>query len=143
MKPPDCIRELIRLFLKLGLLAFGGPAAHIAMMEAEVVSRLGWLTRQQLVDLIGATHLIPGPNSTELAIHIGYTRAGWRGLIAAGVCFIFPAMLTVWALAVVYVHYQTLPQINWLLYGVKPVILAVIVQALWRLRHNSSQRYTN
>jgi chromate transporter len=127
------MRELSRLFLKLGILAFGGPAAHIAMMEAEVVSRLGWLTRQQFVDLIGATHLIPGPNSTELAIHIGYTRAGWRGLIAAGVCFIFPAMLIVWALAMVYVHYQTLPQINGLLYGVKPVILAVIVQALWRL----------
>lgn len=102
-------------------------------MEAEVVSRPGWLTRQQFVDLIGATYLIPGPNSMELAIHIGYTRGGWRGLIAAGACFIFPAMLMVWALAVVYVHYQTLPRINGLLYGVKPVILAVIVQALWRL----------
>lgn len=133
MQPLNDIRELSRLFLKLGILAFGGPAAHIAMMEAEVVSRLGWLTRQQFVDLIGATNLIPGPNSTELAIHIGYTRAGWRGLIAAGVCFIFPAMLMVWALAMVYVHYQTLPQVDWLLYGVKPVILAIILQALWRL----------
>jgi chromate transporter len=139
MEAPHRIQELIRLFLKLGVLAFGGPAAHIAMMEADVVSRHGWLTRQQFMDLIGATHLIPGPNSTELAIHIGYTRAGWRGLIAAGVCFILPAMLIVWTLAILYVHYQTLPQMNWLLYGVKPVILAVIVQALWRLGRTATK----
>jgi chromate transporter len=124
--------ELAWLFLKLGTIAFGGPAAHIAMMDDEVVKRRRWLGPQQLLDLIGATNLIPGPNSTELAIHIGYERAGWRGLIVAGVCFILPAMLIVWALAVVYVRSQTIPQVDWLLYGIKPVIMAIVAQALWR-----------
>ncbi len=133
MEQKKRLQELARLFLKLGVLAFGGPAAHIAMMEEEVVTRRGWLERQQFLDLIGATQLIPGPNSTELAIHIGYERCGWRGLVVAGGCFIFPAMLIVWGLAAVYVHYQTVPQIGWLLYGIKPVIVAIIVQALWRL----------
>jgi chromate transporter len=127
------VRELAYLFLKLGTFAFGGPAAHIAMMEDEVVKRRRWMTRQQLLDLIGATNLIPGPNSTELAIHIGYERAGWRGLIIAGVCFILPAMLIVWALAAIYVRSQALPQVDWLLYGIKPVLIAIVAQALWRL----------
>jgi chromate transporter len=127
------LKELARLFLKLGTIAFGGPAAHIAMMDEEVVQRRGWLTRQQLLDLLGATNLIPGPNSTELAIHIGYERAGWRGLIVAGTCFIVPAMCIVWLLAVLYMRYQTMPQLGWLLYGIKPVIIAIVVQALWRL----------
>jgi chromate transporter len=127
------LKELARLFLKLGTIAFGGPAAHIAMMDDEVVKRRGWLRRQQLLDLIGATNLIPGPNSTELAIHIGYERAGWRGLIVAGTCFIVPAMCIVWLLAALYVRYQTVPQLGWLLYGIKPVIIAIVVQALWRL----------
>jgi chromate transporter len=127
------LKELARLFLKLGTIAFGGPAAHIAMMDEEVVQRRGWLTRQQLLDLLGATNLIPGPNSTELAIHIGYERAGWRGLIVAGACFIVPAMCIVWLLAVLYVRYQSVPQLGWLLYGIKPVIIAIVVQALWRL----------
>jgi chromate transporter len=127
------LKELARLFLKLGTIAFGGPAAHIAMMDDEVVKRRGWLERQQLLDLIGATNLIPGPNSTELAIHIGYERAGWRGLIVAGACFIVPAMCIVWLLAALYVRYQTVPQLGWLLYGIKPVIIAIVVQALWRL----------
>jgi chromate transporter len=127
------LKELAKLFLKLGTIAFGGPAAHIAMMEEEVVRRRGWLGRQQLLDLIGATNLIPGPNSTELAIHIGYERAGWRGLIVAGTCFIVPAMCIVWLLAALYVRYQTVPQLGWLLYGIKPVIIAIVVQALWRL----------
>jgi chromate transporter len=127
------LKELARLFLKLGTIAFGGPAAHIAMMDDEVVKRRGWLERQQLLDLIGATNLIPGPNSTELAIHIGYERAGWRGLIVAGACFIVPAMCIVWLLAALYVRYQTMPQLVWLLYGIKPVIIAIVVQALWRL----------
>ncbi len=131
--PSQSLWELIRLFLRLGVLAFGGPAAHIAMMEDEVVTRRKWLTREQLLDLIGATNLIPGPNSTELAIHIGFARCGWRGLIAAGVCFIVPAMLIVWLLAVVYMQYHTLPQVDWLFYGIKPVIVAIVVQALWRL----------
>lgn len=133
MNPWQRTREVAVLFLKLGVLAFGGPAAHIAMMEDEVVTRRQWLTRAQLLDLIGATNLIPGPNSTELAIHIGYQRAGWRGLLVAGACFITPAMLMVWLLAMVYVHYQTTPQLGWVLYGVKPVIIAVVVQAMWRL----------
>ncbi len=112
--PSQSLWELARLFLRLGVLAFGGPAAHIAMMEDEVVTRRKWLTRDQLLDLIGATNLIPGPNSTELAIHIGFTRGGWRGLLIAGVCFIVPAMLIVWLLAIVYMKYHTLPQVGWL-----------------------------
>jgi chromate transporter len=131
--PSQSLWELARLFLRLGVLAFGGPAAHIAMMEDEVVARRKWLTRDQLLDLIGATNLIPGPNSTELAIHIGFARCGWRGLIVAGVCFIVPAMLIVWLLAMVYMQYHTLPQVDWLFYGIKPVIVAIVVQALWRL----------
>jgi chromate transporter len=127
------LKELARLFLKLGTIAFGWPAAHIAMMDDEVVKRRGWLERQQLLDLIGATNLISGPNSTEVAIHIGYERAGWRGLIVAGTCFIVPAMCIVWLLAALYVRYQTVPQLGWLLYGIKPVIIAIVVQALWRL----------
>jgi len=130
--PSQSLWELAQLFLRLGTLAFGGPAAHIAMMEDEVVTRRQWLTRDQLLDLIGATNLIPGPNSTELAIHIGFARCGWRGLIVAGVCFIVPAMLIVWLLAVIYMRYHTLPQVDWLFYGIKPVIVAIVVQALWR-----------
>jgi chromate transporter len=125
--------ELARLFLKLGTIAFGGPAAHVAMMEEEVVRRRRWLTHEQFLDLLGATNLIPGPNSTEMAIHIGLLRAGWRGLIVAGSCFILPAMLIVWALASLYVKYGSMPEAAWLLYGIKPVIIAVIVQALWGL----------
>jgi chromate transporter len=127
------LRELATVFLKLGTIAFGGPAAHIAMIDHEVVNRHQWMSREKLLDLLGITHLIPGPNSTELAIHIGYERAGWRGLVVAGACFILPAMLIVWALAAVYVRYQTLPQAAWLLYGIKPVIIAVVLQALWQL----------
>jgi chromate transporter len=121
------------LFLRLGATAFGGPAAHLAMMEDEVVRRRAWLGREEFLDLLGATNMIPGPNSTEMAIHLGYRRAGWPGLLAAGACFILPATLIVWALAWVYVRYGTLPQVESALYGVKPVIIAVVVQALWRL----------
>jgi len=127
------LRELVIVFLRLGTTAFGGPAAHIAMMDEEIVERRKWLSREKLIDLIGITNLIPGPNSTELAIHIGYERAGWLGLITAGVCFILPAFLMVWLLAFLYAQYQTTPQLGWLLYGIKPVILAVVVQALWKL----------
>jgi chromate transporter len=127
------VTELARLFLKLGSIGFGGPAAHIAMMEDEVVRRRGWLTREGFLDLLGATNLIPGPNSTEMAIHIGLTRGGWRGLIVAGSCFIVPAVLIVLGLAWVYDRFGTLPEAVWLLYGVKPVIIAIVVQALWRL----------
>jgi chromate transporter len=125
--------DLTKLFLKLGTTAFGGPAAHIAMFEDEVVRRRGWLTRAEFLDLLGATNLIPGPNSTEMAIHIGHRRAGWLGLIVAGSCFILPAALIVGVLAWVYVRFGQLPAAEGLLYGIKPVIIAIIVQALWRL----------
>lgn len=131
--PGRRVAELARLFLKLGSIAFGGPAAHIAMMDEEVVRKRQWLTREQFLDLLGAVNLIPGPNSTEMAIHIGLLRAGWRGLIVAGTCFILPAMLIVLALAAAYVRYGALPEVVWLLYGVKPVIIAIVVQALWGL----------
>jgi chromate transporter len=127
------LREVTWLFLKLGTIAFGGPAAHIAMMEDEVVRRRRWLTREQFLDYLGATNLIPGPTSTELAIHIGYTRAGWPGLVAAGVAFILPAAIIVTAIAFVYARYGSLPVVEGLLYGIKPVVLAVIAQAIWAL----------
>ena len=127
------LRELAGLFLKLGTTAFGGPAAHIAMMEDEVVKRRQWLTTPQFLDLIGAVNLIPGPNSTEMAIHIGYRRAGVAGLLVAGCCFILPATLIVGAIAWAYVRWSAMPQVGGLLYGIKPVIIAIIAQALWRL----------
>ena len=127
------LTELATVFLRLGTIAFGGPAAHIAMMDNEVVNRCQWMSREKLLDLLGITNLIPGPNSTELAIHIGYERAGWRGLLVAGSCFILPAMLIVWALAAIYARYQTVPQVEWLLYGIKPVIIAIVIQAVWNL----------
>jgi chromate transporter len=127
------LAELVRLFLKLGTIAFGGPAAHIAMMEDEVVRRRRWLTREEFLDYLGATNLIPGPNSTELAIHIGHARAGWPGLLVAGACFILPAALIVGAIAWAYVRFGTLPEITGVLYGIKPVVIAVVAQALWGL----------
>lgn len=133
------LKELALVFIKLGTIAFGGPAAHIAMMDDEVVKRRQWLSREKLLDLLGVTNLIPGPNSTELAIHIGYERAGLWGLLTAGSCFILPAMLMVWALAAVYVQYQTVPALGWLLYGIKPVIIAIVVQALWKLGKSAAK----
>jgi chromate transporter len=127
------LRTVAALFLRLGATSFGGPAAHIALMEDEVVRRRGWLTREEFLDLLGATNLIPGPNSTEMAIHIGHRVAGRAGLVAAGACFILPALLIVTALAWVYVHFGQLPAVAGVLYGVKPVVIAVVVQALWRL----------
>jgi chromate transporter len=127
------LAEVAALFLRLGFTAFGGPAAHIAIMHDEVVNRRKWLSDEEFLDLIGATNFIPGPNSTEMAIHIGYVRAGWRGLILAGVCFIAPAALIVLALAWLYVHFGTTPQAGWLLHGIKPVVIAIIIQALWTL----------
>lgn len=134
--------ELARLFLKLGVVAFGGPAAHIALMEDEVVRRRGWLSRAEFLDYVGATNLIPGPNSTELAIHIGRARAGWRGLVVAGACFILPAALITSGIAYGYVHFGTLPAAVGLLYGVKPVVIAVILQALWRLGRTAIRGWT-
>jgi chromate transporter len=129
----DRLREVAALFLKLGVIGFGGPAAHIAMMRDETVNRRKWLSDEEFLDLVGAVNLIPGPNSTEMAIHIGFLRAGWPGLITGGVCFIVPAMLSVLALAWAYVRFGSMPQAAWLLYGIKPVVIAIIVQALWGL----------
>lgn len=127
------LTEVASLFLRLGFTAFGGPAAHIAIMHDEVVLRRKWLTDEQFLDLLGATNLIPGPNSTEMAIHIGYVRAGWAGLLLGGICFIAPAAAIVLALAWLYVRYGSSPEAGWLLYGIKPVVIAIIIQALWML----------
>jgi chromate transporter len=127
------LAEVAALFLKLGFIAFGGPAAHIGIMHDEVVIRRRWLSDQQFLDLLGATNLIPGPNSTEMCIHIGYLRAGWPGLLAAGLGFILPAAGMVLGLAMLYVRYGATPQAGWLLYGIKPVVIAIIAQALWSL----------
>jgi chromate transporter len=130
-RPPETsrpLRELAGLFLKLGLTAFGGPAAHISMMDDEVVRRRRWLSREEFLDLLGATNLIPGPNSTEMAIHVGHRRAGWPCLLVAGLAFILPATLIVWALAAAYVTWGKLPEVAGLLYGIKPVIIAIVLQ---------------
>lgn len=124
------LKELASLFLKLGLLGFGGPAVHIAMMEEEVVRRRQWTSKDHFLDLIGATNLIPGPNSTELAMHIGQERAGWRGLVLAGCCFIVPAVVITACLAWLYQRYGQLPEVQPFIYGVKPAIIAVIVSLM-------------
>jgi chromate transporter len=129
----DRLFELAGLFTRLGFTAFGGPAAHIAMMHDEVVVRRRWIEEQHFLDMIGAVNLVPGPNSTELALHIGQVRAGWRGLLVAGFSFILPAVLIVGVCAWAYVAYGSTPQAGAILYGVKPVIVAIVVQALWRL----------
>jgi chromate transporter len=133
--------QVAQVFLRLGFTAFGGPAAHIAMFREEVVTRRQWITDEHFLDLLGATNLIPGPNSTEMAIHIGYARAGWRGLIVAGTCFVLPAASIVLALAVLYVHYGRTPTAEWLLYGIKPVIIAVILQAIWGLLGKAAKNW--
>jgi chromate transporter len=127
------VLEVFTSFLKLGFTAFGGPAAHIGMFRDEFVRRRKWLTDEAFLDLLGATNLIPGPNSTEMAIHIGFLRAGWAGLIVGGLAFTIPAVLIVLVFAWLYVEYGSTPQANWLLYGVKPVMIAIILQALWEL----------
>ena len=127
------LKELAFFFLRLGVTAFGGPAAHIAIMEDELVRRRKWLSRETFLDLLGASSLIPGPSSSELAIHIGYLRAGWAGLLIGGACFIFPAAIIVGCIAWAYVRFGHLPAVAALLYGVKPVVIAVILQALWGL----------
>src|SRR6058998_314938 len=124
------LREVATYFLRLGVVAFGGPAAHIAMMREDLVRRRRWVSDEEFLDLLGITNLIPGPNSTEMAIHLGYTRAGAWGLVVGGVCFIVPAMLIVLALAWAYVRWGRLPEAAGLLYGVKPVVIAIVLQAL-------------
>jgi chromate transporter len=131
--PGTPLLRLARPFLKLGFLGFGGPAAHIAMMEEDIVERRRWLSHQSFLDLVGATHLIPGPNSTETCMHIGYLRRGWPGMVLAWSCFVLPASLMVLALAWAYVRFGSLPQVEPFLRGIKPAVLAVIVGAVWRL----------
>ncbi len=133
--------ELFRLFLRLGLTAFGGPAAHIALMERETVENRQWLSREEFLDLVGACNLLPGPGSTQVALALGYRRAGWMGLLTAGVCFIGPASLTTLALAWAYIRYGALPQVQGLLYGAKPVMVAIVAGAIWRLGWTALRRW--
>jgi chromate transporter len=133
--------EILRFFLRLGLTAFGGPAAHLGLMQREAVERRGWMTRAQFLDLVGACNLLPGPSSTQVAMALGYNRGGWRGLVVAGVCFILPASLATLALAWAYVRYGSLPQTQGLLYGAKPVMVAIIVQAVWNLGRMALRRW--
>jgi len=126
------MRDVILVFLKIGVTAFGGPPAHMAMMEEECVNRRGWISRERFLDFLGAVNLLPGPNSTEMAIYLGYVRAGWAGLLLGGICFILPSAIFVTALAWAYTRYGSLPQLNSFLYAVKPVIIAIIARALWR-----------
>ena len=133
------VKDLAAYFLRLGILAFGGPAAHLAMMEEETVRRRHWLSREKFLDLLGAANLIPGPTSTETAIYIGYQQAGWLGLLVAGVCFILPAAVIVTVLAWAYVLFGSLPQVADLFYGIKPVVIAIIVQALWGLGRGAAK----
>lgn len=127
------LSELTRLFFKLGLIAFGGPAAHVAMLEDEVVTRRSWMSHQHFLDLVGATNLIPGPNSTEMMMHIGYERAGWRGLGAAGLAFILPAATLTGLAAWSYVRFGELPVVEPFLTGIRPAVLVIILSALWKL----------
>lgn len=125
--------EVAKLFFKLGCIAFGGPAAHIAMMEDEVVKKRKWITHEHFLDLIGATNLIPGPNSTEMTMHCGHEKAGWKGLFVAGFCFIFPAVIITSVFAWLYEQYGQLPNVKPYIYGIKPAVIAIIVMAGFRL----------
>ncbi len=127
------VKEVAKLFFKLGSIAFGGPAAHIAMMEDEVVKKRKWMTHQHFLDLVGATNLIPGPNSTEMTMHCGHERAGWKGLIVAGACFVFPAVLITMVFAWLYEQYGQLPKVEPFIYGIKPAVIAIIIAAVYSL----------
>lgn len=136
------LREIAAVFLRLGTTAFGGPAAHVAMMHEQVVQRRSWLTNEEFLDYIGAVNLIPGPNSTEMAIHVGHARAGWPGLFVAGTAFILPAALITGLAAWAYVRYGTMPAVAGVMYGLKPVVIAIVAQALWILGHIALKRVT-
>lgn len=135
--PQGSLKDIGKLFLKLGLIAFGGPAAHIAMMRDEVVRKRNWMTDSHFMDLVGATNLIPGPNSTELAIHLGKEKGGWKGLLLAGFCFILPAVFITFGFAWLYKAYGTLPEIQPFIYGIKPAIIAIILSAIYPLAKSS------
>jgi chromate transporter len=134
------VRDLVTAFLRLGFTAFGGPAAHVAMMEEEFVRRRAWLTREQFLDLVGAASLLPGPSSTEVALYVGHRRAGWRGLLVAGACFILPAALMVTAIAWAYVRFGRLPGAAGALYGIKAVIIAIVADALVTFARTACKR---
>lgn len=135
--PSAKLKEVAALFLKLGIIGFGGPAAHIAMMQHEVVERRKWISEQHFLDLVGATNLIPGPNSTEMTMHIGRERAGWKGLMVAGMCFIMPAVLITALFAWLYRQYGQLPQVQPFIYGIQPAIIAIILAAVIPLAKRS------
>ena len=132
-KLSERLREVSLLFLKLGAFSFGGPAVYIALMHHETVHRHRWIDEQRFLDLVGTTNVIPGPNATEMAIHLGLIRAGWRGLIAAGTLFILPGMAATLLVAWAYVTYGSIPEVGWVLYGVKPVVIGMVIEALWNL----------
>jgi chromate transporter len=137
MKNKTDLKDIAKLFLKLGTIGFGGPAAHIAMMHEEVVEKRNWLTEQHFLDLVGATNLIPGPNSTEMAIHIGHEKGGWKGLIIAGLCFILPAVFITGIFAWLYKQYGQMPGVQPFVYGIKPAIIAIILGAIFPLAKKS------
>ncbi len=140
--PPGAAAEVARVFLKLGVVSFGGPAAHIALTRHETVRRRGWVSDERFLDLVGMANLIPGPTATELTIYLGYVRAGWRGLLLGGACFIAPSMLIVLALAWLYVRYGTTPAAGAALYGITPVIIAVVGHAMWALGRTAVKEVT-
>jgi chromate transporter len=136
------LKEIAVIFLKLGISAFGGPSAHIAMMQEQIVRKKGWLTQEEFLDLIAAANMIPGPNSTEVAIHVGHRMRGWRGLLVAGSAFILPAFAIVWAVAWFYVKYSSLPRFTSVFIAIKPVILAIVAQAIWSLAKSAVKNRT-
>ena len=133
MSQKNKLTEIAKLFFKLGCISFGGPAAHIAMMEDEVVTKRKWMSQEHFLDLVGATNLIPGPNSTEMTMHCGYERGGWKGLFVAGLCFIFPAVVITSVFAWLYLQYGQLPEVEPFVYGIKPAVISIIVMAAYRL----------
>jgi len=142
MEPKTTLTEIARIFGKLGIIGFGGPAAHIAMMRDEVVVNRKWMSEQDFLDSLGATNLIPGPNSTEMAIHIGYARGGWKGLITAGLCFILPAVLITGLVAYLYNRFGQLPEVLPFIYGIKPAVIAIILGAIYPLAKNAVKSST-
>jgi chromate transporter len=127
------LREVVMLFLRIGATAFGGPAAYIAIMQQETVRKRGWINSQEFLDLLGVTNLIPGPNATEMALFLGLKRSGWLGYLASGILFIIPGVIATLVIAWAYVRYGALPQVGWILYGIKPVVIAIVIGALWDL----------